>query len=295
MQWLDRTELLTYEEMERLVRILASCGVSKIRLTGGEPLMRKDLPVLVRKISGIPGIKDIALTTNGFFLGAQAQELKDAGLHRINVSLDSLDPETFFAMTRRTSYDKVWEGIEAAHAAHLAPIKLNAVLIRGVNDHEVPRFARLARERGYIPRFIEFMPIGMDDGWSRDKVVGGGEVREAMEREVGKRLVAVERHDGQPADRFVFEDGIGEVGFINSISEPFCSNCNRIRLTSDGKLRTCLFALDETDLRAMVRGKATDADIESSIRQAVARKWAGHHINASDFVRPDRTMSSIGG
>ncbi len=295
MQWMDRHELLTFEEIERLVRILARHGVHKIRLTGGEPLMRKELPLLVRMLVAIPGIDDCALTTNGFFLTEQAAALKDAGLHRINVSLDSLDAETFTSMTRRNSFEKVWEGIEAADAAGIRPIKINAVLIRGVNEQEVPRFARLARERGFIPRFIEFMPIGMNDGWSRDKVVTGSEVVATMERATGIRLVPIERPGAQPADRFRFEDGVGEVGFINSVSEPFCGNCNRVRVTSDGKFRTCLFSLKETDLRGLLRGGGTDEQIADVVRGAVSRKEAGHLINEPGFIRPERTMSQIGG
>jgi cyclic pyranopterin phosphate synthase len=294
-QWLDRHEILSYEEIARLVRILAQHGVRKVRLTGGEPLMRKDLHQLVRLLVSIPGIEDCALTTNGFFLADQAAALKASGLHRVNVSLDSLDPETFMAMTRRDHYVEVWKGIEAAHAAGLRPIKINAVLVRGVNEHEIPRFARLARERGFIPRFIEFMPIGMGDGWSRDKVVAGREVVAAMEASTGVRLLPVERAGGQPADRFVFEDGIGEIGFINSVSEPFCGNCDRVRITSDGKFRTCLFSLQETDLRAMLRSGQSDDTIAAAIRAAVAQKEAGHLINDPAFVRPERTMSQIGG
>ncbi len=295
MQWMDRHELLSYEEIEHLVRILARLGVHKIRLTGGEPLMRKDLDRLVRMLVAIPGIDDCAATTNGFFLAEQAAALKAAGLHRVNVSLDSLDAETFTTMTRRNSFEKVWQGIEAADAAGLRPIKINVVLIRGVNDHEIPRFARLARERGFVPRFIEFMPIGMGDGWSREQVVAGSEVIAAMEGSTGVKLRPVERSGAQPADRFVFEDGVGEIGFINSVSEPFCGNCDRVRITSDGKFRTCLFSLQETDLRALLRSGAGDDLIADAIRGAVSRKEAGHHINDPSFVRPERTMSQIGG
>lgn len=295
MQWLDRHEILSYEEIARLVRILAQHGVRKVRLTGGEPLMRKDLDHLVRLLVAIPGIDDCALTTNGVFLSEQAAPLKSAGLHRVNVSLDSLDAETFTTMTRRDHFDDVWRGIEAADAAGLQPIKLNVVLIRGVNDHEVPKFAELARERGFIPRFIEFMPIGMDDGWSRDKVVAGAEVVAAMERSTGIRLLPFEKAGAQPADRFVFEDGIGEIGFINSVSEPFCGNCDRVRITSDGKLRTCLFSLREIDLKALMRTGAADTTIAEAISSAVARKEPGHLINDPAFVRPERTMSQIGG
>jgi len=295
MQWMDREELLTFEEITRCVAVFAGLGVDKIRLTGGEPLMRKDMHRLVNMIANVPGIRDIAMTTNGFFLKDQAAALKQAGLHRINVSLDSLDPKTFEVMTRRTSFDKVWEGILAAREAGLTPIKVNAVLVRGVNAEDIPRFARLTRDEGFIPRFIEYMPIGMDDGWAADKVVAGEEVRHRMEREVGVALVPVEKMGAQPADRYAFEDGKGEVGFINSVSEPFCGACNRVRLTSDGKLRTCLFSLAETDLRALLRGSATNEQIAEEIRDAVHKKEKGHLINQPGFIRPERTMSQIGG
>ncbi len=290
-----REELLTYEEIVRCVRIFARLGVDKIRLTGGEPLMRKDIVDLVAMISTVEGIRDIAMTTNGYFLEGMVGDLKRAGLHRINVSLDSLDPKTFETMTRRTSFEQVWKGILAAGEAGLTPVKLNAVLIRGVNDADIPRFARLARQEGFVPRFIEYMPIGLDDGWERSKVVPGEEVRRIMESEVGVPLRAVEKMGEQPADRYAFEDGVGEVGFINSVSEPFCGSCNRVRLTSDGKLRTCLFSLDETDIRTLIRSGQQDASIVRAIQDAVQRKEQGHLINQPGFVRPKRTMSQIGG
>lgn len=295
MQWMNRSELLSFEELSRLSAIFSSLGVKHIRLTGGEPLMRKDLHVLVKQISGIPGIQDIAMTTNGYFLAEQAADLVRAGLHRINVSLDSLDPVKFTEMTRRDHFDKVWEGIEAVDRLGIRPIKLNVVLIRGINDSEIPKFADLARSRAFVIRFIEFMPIGHDDGWSPEKVVTGKEIIAAMERSVGKRLKPVELRGAQPADRFVFEDGLGEIGLISSVSEPFCNHCNRVRITSDGKLRTCLFSLNETDLRNLIRGGADDETIRTAITDAVWRKEEGHLINRPGFVRPARSMSQIGG
>jgi GTP 3',8-cyclase len=295
MQWLERSALLTYEEIERLVRVFAGLGIRKIRLTGGEPLLRKDLHELVRKIHAIDGITDIAVTTNGVLLEEQAQRLADAGLHRMNISLDALDPARFAAMTRRESFDKVWRGIEAAGDAGLRPIKLNCVLVRGVNDAEIGPFARLVRTRPLVVRFIEFMPLGRDDEWSSDRVVPASEVVARMEAEIGIKLIPLERHGLQPADRFRFADGNGEVGFISSVSEPFCGSCNRVRLTSDGKLRTCLFSLDETDLRALLRSERTDEELRTAIRDAVSRKEAGHLINSPAFVRPRRSMSQIGG
>jgi cyclic pyranopterin phosphate synthase len=295
MQWMARSELLSFEELTRLTGIFASLGVKHIRLTGGEPLMRKDLHVLVKQVADVPGIQDVAMTTNGYFLAEQASDLVEAGLHRINVSLDSLDPMKFTEMTRRDNFHKVWEGIEAVDRLGIRPIKLNVVLIRGVNEDEIPKFADLARSRAFVIRFIEFMPIGSDDGWSPDKVVTGKEIVSRMEKAVGKRLMPVELRGAQPADRFVFEDGIGEIGLISSVSEPFCNHCNRVRITSDGKLRTCLFSLGETDLRALLRGGADDATIRTTISEAVWKKEEGHLINRPGFVRPARSMSQIGG
>ncbi len=295
MQWMDRSELLSFEEITRLTAIFARLGVRHIRLTGGEPLMRKDLHVLVQKIARVPGIEDLAMTTNGYFLAQQAEDLHRAGLHRINVSLDSLDPVKFTEMTRRDNFERVWEGIEAVDRLGLRPVKINAVLIRGMNDNEIPRFADLARRRGFVIRFIEFMPIGSDDGWSPEKVVSGKEILAAMEKAVGKKIVPVELRGAQPADRFRFEDGLGEIGLISSVSEPFCNHCNRVRITSDGKLRTCLFSLVETDLRNLLRGGADDETISRTIVEAVWKKEEGHLINRPGFVRPARSMSQIGG
>lgn len=295
MTWMAKKELLTYEEIARLTRVFASLGVKKIRLTGGEPLMRKDLHTLVGELSGIGGIEDIALTTNGYFLSEQAVPLSIAGLRRLNVSLDSLDAAVFNEVTRRDYYDRVWKGIEAAESAGIRPIKLNVVLLRGVNDQEIGSFARLARIKPYIVRFIEFMPIGSDDGWSADKVVPTKEVIAAIEREISMRLVPAEMHGAQPADRYVAEDGVGEFGFISSVSEPFCDHCNRVRITSDGKLRACLFSLEETDLKTLLRNGDGEEAIAEAIQKTIWNKKEGHLINQPGFVRPERTMSQIGG
>jgi len=294
MQWLHKDKLLSFEEITRLAAIFASLGVRKLRLTGGEPLMRKDLPLLVRMLHCVEGIDDIALTTNAFFLKEQARELIDAGLHRINISLDSLDPRLFAEMVRRDYFRQMWEGIEEVERLGLGPIKLNVVLIRGVNDGEILKFAKLARTRRFIIRFIEFMPIGKDDGWSMDKVVPTAEVLETINAYAELVPVPHSNHKA-PADTFVFADGAGEIGFISSVSQPFCADCDRVRLTSDGKFRTCLFSLNETDLRAMLRGGATDQDIADAIIGAVLKKEEGHLINRLGFVRPERTMSQIGG
>ena len=294
MQWMERGLLLTYEEITRLVSIAARLGVSRVRLTGGEPLMRNDLRVLVQMIREIRDIKEIALTTNGYFLKEHAGALKQAGLDRINISLDSLDPVTFTGMVRRSHFEQVWEGIEEAERVGLAPIKLNVVLLRGVNDGEILEFAELARHRACIVRFIEFMPIGKDDGWSVEKVVTTEEVLETIQAR--HQLVPVAHSDRKaPADRFIFAEGKGEIGFISSVSRPFCSDCDRVRVTSDGKFRTCLFSLKETDLRAMLRDGATDDQIAGALVAAVRMKEEGHLINRPGFVRPARTMSQIGG
>jgi cyclic pyranopterin phosphate synthase len=294
MEWLKKNMLLTFEEISRLVEIFASLGVSKIRLTGGEPLMRKELWKLIGMIRNVGGIREIALTTNGYFLQQQAGLLRDAGLDRINVSLDSLDPSTFSALARREYFDDTWEGIEEAIRCGLSPVKINVVLIRGVNDGEIESFAALARSRPIIVRFIEFMPIGREDGWSIGSVVP---TREVIERiDAVSHLVPVPREaPGVPAEIYRFADGQGEIGVISSVTQPFCGDCNRVRITSDGKFRTCLFSLNETDLRALLRGGTSDEEIAAAIAQAVRGKEKGHLINRPGFIRPERTMSSIGG
>jgi GTP 3',8-cyclase len=291
LPWLPAADLLTFDEIERLVRVFAGLGVRTVRLTGGEPLLRQGLPDLVARIA--PLVDDLALTTNGFHLDKQAADLAAAGLRRINVSIDSLLRHRFAEMSRRDALDAVLAGLRAADAAGLSPIKLNCVVVRGTNDDEVVDFARFARETGYGVRFIEFMPLDADESWSRDQVVPSADVLATIGAVFPIEPVA---HGPEPARVYRFVDGApGSVGAISSVTEPFCASCNRIRVTSDGGFRTCLFATQETDLRALLRGGASDADIASAIRQAVAAKWAGHHINASDFTRPARSMSMIGG
>ncbi len=291
---MERDQLLAFEEIVRLVSVFTSLGVTRVRLTGGEPLMRKDLWKLVKMIRAVDEIRDIALTTNGYFLKEQAGVLVAAGLDRITVSLDSLDARVFAEMVRRDFFEQAWQGIEEVECLGLTPIKLNVVLVRGVNDGEILKFAELARSRPLIVRFIEFMPIGKDDGWSVDKVVTTQEVLETIGEH---HPLAPSPHTNAkaPADRYTFADGKGEIGFISSVSQPFCVDCDRVRLTSDGKFRTCLFSLHETDLRAMLRGGATDGEIADALVAAVRKKEEGHLINRPGFVRPERTMSQIGG
>jgi cyclic pyranopterin phosphate synthase len=292
MPWLPRSEILTYEEIDRLVGVFMALGVRTIRLTGGEPLARRDLATLVGMLSE-RAVPDLSLTTNGVLLAEHADALARAGLQRVNVSVDSLLRHRFAEMTRRDALDRVMEGLQAAEASGLQPIKLNCVVVRGTNDDEVVDFARFSRETGYEVRFIEFMPLDEQGAWTRDAVVPS---REVLARIDAVYPIEPVQHGPEPATMWRFRDGArGAVGVIASVSEPFCSSCNRIRITADGQFRTCLFALEETDLRALLRNGATDHEIADVVRAAVAGKWAGHKINDEDFARPARSMSRIGG
>ena len=297
VHFMDKAELLTFEEIERFVRVAVPLGIDKLRLTGGEPLVRRELHTLVAKLAAIPGIKDVGLTTNGIFLAEQAEALYSAGLRRINVSLDALTPEKFKQFTRRDGFEKVIEGIKEAQRVGFDPIKINAVSVRGMTEEEVVPFGHFARETGVEVRFIEYMPLDADNAWERGKVLFAHEIIEQLSAEimplVPEREEGADRH--APATDFVFEDGIGRVGFIASISQPFCMSCNRIRITADGKLRNCLFSLEETDVRNLLRGAGTDEQIVSAIRSSVAAKKEGHEINTARFIQPDRPMYSIGG
>src|SRR5262245_42131731 len=292
--FLDRSALLTFEEITHFVHVAAPLGIDKIRLTGGEPLLRKGLPQLVRMLAEVPGIRDLGLTTNGILLADQAQALWDAGLRRINVSLDALDPGRFRELTRRDGLERVIDGILAAKKAGFDPVKVNAVSIRGVTEHEVVPLARFAREHGLEMRFIEYMPIGADQ-WERDKVYFAHEILEQLEREVAPLVPAEDYDPRAPAMEFRYTDGGGRVGIIASVSRPFCMSCNRLRLTAEGKLRNCLFALDEADVKGLLRGGAADAAIAEVVRRNVLAKWEGHEINTARFVKPLRTMHAIGG
>jgi cyclic pyranopterin phosphate synthase len=296
VQFMERRELLTYEEIERFVRVAVTLGVNKIRLTGGEPLVRRDLHKLVARIAAIRGIKDIGVTTNGILLAEQARELWDAGLRRINVSLDALDPVRFKEITRREGYEKVLEGIQAAQNAGFDPVKVNAVSVRGMTEDQIVPFGHFARETGVELRFIEFMPLDADNAWEREKVLFAHEIIETLSREIMPLLPAGVDDPSAPATDYEFADGVGRVGFIASVSRPFCMSCNRFRLTADGKLRNCLFSLEETDVKSFIRDSdATDADIATAIRECIAAKKEGHEINTARFVQPERPMYSIGG
>jgi GTP 3',8-cyclase len=295
VEFLPRAQLLTFEEIERFVRIAVPLGVDKLRLTGGEPLVRRDLPTLVEKLAAIPGIKDVGLTTNGILLAPAARRLRDAGLERINISLDTMDPAKFERLTRRTGFEQVIEGILAAKEAGFDPVKINAVAIRRVTEDDVAPLARFSREHGLELRFIEYMPLDAGHEWEREKVLFAADILEILTREIGPLTPSADQDPRAPALDYEYLEGGGRVGFIASVSRPFCLSCNRLRLTSDGKLRNCLFSLDETDVRALLRGGAADEAIARAIRESVAAKWEGHEINTARFIQPERLMHSIGG
>ncbi|MDP6360931.1 MAG: GTP 3',8-cyclase MoaA [Planctomycetota bacterium] len=294
VDFMQRNLLLSYEEIARFVRLVVPLGINKLRITGGEPLMRKYLPNLIRQLNAIDGINDIAMTTNGFLLKEHAQALKDAGLHRVNVSLDTLVREKFVEITRRDALQIVLDGIHAADRAGFSPIKINAVAIRGFTEDEIPAFAELTRNYGHQVRFIEFMPLDADDTWENQKVLPGREIIERIN--AAYPLEAINNSHKEPATLYRFKDGVGgDIGIIPSVTEPFCDHCNRIRITSDGKLRTCLFSNRETDIRSLLRGDAGDEMIARRVVEAVRNKEPGHKINQPDFVKPQRAMFSIGG
>jgi GTP 3',8-cyclase len=294
MPWLEREEILGFEEIHRLVALMTAIGIEDVRLTGGEPLVRRDFPRLASMLAAIPGIRDLSLTTNGYLLERDAERLAEAGIQRINVSIDSLQRDRFFQITRRDSLPQVLRGLDAAAGQPgIRRLKVNALGIRGFTEQEILPFCDLARSRDVQVRFIEFMPLDADHAWTEGQVLTGEEIRRTIETH--HQLVESEREPSATARVFGFADGRGEIGFVNPVSEPFCSDCNRIRLTSDGKLRTCLFSLHETDLREPMRAGATDAELEEEIRTAVWRKELKHRINEPGFVQPTRTMSAIGG
>jgi GTP 3',8-cyclase len=295
VEFLPRDQVLSFEEIERVVRVAVTLGIDKVRLTGGEPLVRRDLPSLVEKLASIDGLVDIGLTTNGVLLAPVARQLWDAGLRRINISLDAMDRTKFKELTRRDDLDRVLEGILAAKKAGFDPVKVNAVAIRGQTEEEVVPLAEYARLHGLEMRFIEYMPLDAGHLWEREKVLFAADIIELIEREIGLLVPVANQDPRAPALDYDYADGRGRVGFIASVSRPFCMSCNRLRLTADGKLRNCLFSLDETDIRPLLREDGNDDQIASAMRDCVTSKWEGHEINTARFIQPDRMMHSIGG
>ncbi len=315
-QWTSHEKILSFEEIERLVRIAADLGIQKIRLTGGEPLLRQQIEILVGKIARIPGITDLAMTTNGFLFPKKAKALRDAGLKRISFSMDSLDRENFKKITGRDGLNEVLQSIELAQQLGLNPVKVNAVIIRGINDHEIETLAEFAREKNLGLRFIEFMPLDSGRAWQKELVVSAKEILQRLETHFSRSadsLSASSRDPFQNADklsallriksqnksetakRWTFADGRGEIGIIAPVSEPFCGNCNRIRLMADGKIRTCLFSAGEHDFRSLLRDGSDDEAIQNELRNVVWKKEDRHHIGEPEFVQPQRSMSCIGG
>jgi cyclic pyranopterin phosphate synthase len=294
LEWLDRSDVLSFEEIDRVVRLLVEMGVDSVRLTGGEPLVRRELPVLVSMLARIEGLDDLSLTTNGYLLERDAAALAEAGLQRINVSIDSLQRDRFFRLTRRDALPRVLRGLEAVAAQPgIDRVKVNALAMRGFTEEEVLPFCEFARGHGFQVRFIEFMPLDADHAWTPERVLTGEETRAIIESRF--ELEEVPRESAATARVFRFADGRGEIGLVSPVSEPFCSDCNRIRLTADGQFRTCLFSIRETDLREPLRDGASDGELAELIRAAVRRKELKHRVNESGFVQPERTMSAIGG
>jgi GTP 3',8-cyclase len=293
-QWLPKAEILSFEEIERVVRLAVSLGIQKVRLTGGEPLLRHNVEALVARIAGVPGISDLAMTSNGFLFPIKARALYDAGLRRISFSLDSLTKDNFRRITGRAGLEEVLTSIKLAQELGLHPVKVNSVIIRGLNDHEIEALADFARENELSLRFIEFMPLDSARAWLKEMVVPGHEVLARLQARFDLRPVAAV-NPSATAKRWSFSDGRGEIGIIAPVSEPFCGHCNRIRLTADGKIRTCLFSVAEHDLRSQLRGGLSDEAIAEWLKRVVLEKEARHHIGEPDFVPPPRSMSCIGG
>jgi cyclic pyranopterin phosphate synthase len=295
VQFMPREELLTFEEIERVARVAAQLGVTKIRVTGGEPLLRRDLPRLIERLFHIPGIRDLALTTNAVLLERLAPALHAAGLRRLNIHLDTLDRARFEKITRRDDLPAVLRGIEAAQRLGFGPIKINIVAVKDLIEPDILPMARYCRENGFEPRFIEFMPLDAQHLWERERVLTADQILQTISREICPLLPVPGADQRAPATEYRYADGRGTVGLIASVTKPFCLNCNRLRLTSEGKLRYCLFAIEEADVRTLLRGGGTDEAIAECIRGNVKEKWLGHEINSSRFVAPPRPMYSIGG
>jgi cyclic pyranopterin phosphate synthase len=295
VRFLPRADILSFEEITRFVRVVAAMGVSRIRLTGGEPLVRAELPTLVAMLREIDGVEEIALTSNGMLLGQQAGGLKRAGLDRLNISLDTLDAAKFERIARRSGFDQVLEGIDAAIAAGFENVRLNALAIRGETEDEIVPLVEFATSRGLVMRFIEYMPLDADGAWRHDQVLAGEVIRETIERELGPLVPAERSESSQPAVDYEFADGRGSVGFINPVSEPFCGACDRLRLTAEGQVRNCLFSTTESDARSLLRSGASDDAIEQLVRRSIHEKKPGHGIDDQTFLRPERAMYQIGG
>jgi cyclic pyranopterin phosphate synthase len=294
VEFMDRSSLLSFEEIKRVAQIVSRMGINRLRLTGGEPVMRKNLPFLIKMLSEIDGIDDIAMTTNEYFLKDQAQSLKVAGLKRLNVSLDALDPEKFRDVNRRDCLQSVLDGLDMARKVGFKSIKINAVAVRNFSETEIMGLIEMGRSEGFEIRFIEFMPLDSDKIWERDKVLFGHEIIDLIKENY--ELIPIDNSlEIGPASEYNFADGKGKVGIITAVSNPFCDHCNRIRMTADGKLRTCLFSTNETDLKELIRSGATDENIIEALNQAVLIKEPGHKINLDDFERPTRAMHAIGG
>lgn len=290
-----RSEILTFEEIERFVQVAVRLGIDKVRLTGGEPLVRADLAGLVARLVAIEGLRDVALTTNGILLADHAAALKSAGLHRLNISLDAMHEETFQRISRRSGLAHVFEGIAAAQRVGFEKIRLNAVAIRGITEDEIVPLGRFARDQGLELRFIEFMPLDAEHRWQSDQVLAGEQIRSVLEQEFGPLIASPRPDPSQPAMDFQFADGVGRIGFINPVSQPFCEDCNRLRLTAEGQIRNCLFSTVEWDARALMRSSASDEQLADLISDCVHDKKVGHGIDTPQFVRPERAMYQIGG
>ena len=293
--FLPSSEILSFEEIERITRLMVKLGITRVRLTGGEPLVRRELWRLVQSLKSIDGLDDLAMTTNGILLAKQAAVLKDAGLDRLNISLDTLDPARFRQLTRRDDLDRALAGIAAAQAAGFENIRINAVSIAGLTETDIVPMARFCREQQLELRFIEFMPLDGDQQWQTGQVLKGEDIRNIIAAEFGPLNPISHPYKAQPAKNFEYVDGEGSVGFIDPVSAPFCGDCDRMRLTAEGKLRNCLFSCSEWDLRETVRSELDDQQLESVIRECVAAKKAGHGIDSTEFQRPQRAMYQIGG
>ena len=293
-EWKPRSQILTFEEIERVVRLAAELGIEKVRVTGGEPLLRQGVESLVARLAQIPGVTDLAMTTNGFLFPQKGRALREAGLQRVSFSLDSLDPATFKKIAGRDGLRSVLASIDLAQELGFRPVKANAVIIRGLNDHEIESLAEFARQKNLAFRFIEFMPLDSGRAWQKELVVPGREILQRLQARFDLQPVK-SSNISETAKRWSFADGRGEIGIIAPVSEPFCGHCNRLRLTADGKIRTCLFSLTEHNLKPLLRGGASDDVIKERLQEIVRQKEERHHIGEPDFVQPERTMSCIGG